>query len=85
MNPPKDPTPPKLQNQESLEKLKKSKLGKSADFSEQSKTPKPLNSSMLKPSLSAIKDLEKVKQKVEIMRAEGQSRIRKKDILEQKK
>ena len=40
---------------------------------------------MLKPSLSAIKDLEKVKQKVEIMRAEGQSRIRKKDILEQKK
>ena len=64
INPPKEPTPPpKLKSESSLEKLKKSKLGKSSDFSEKPKTPKAIQLSTLKPSLYALKDLEKVKKR----------------------
>lgn len=39
-------------------------MNKSLDLSEKPKTPKPLDSSMLRPSAYAVKDLEKIKKKI---------------------
>lgn len=63
----------------------RSMMNKSVDLSERPKTPKPLDSSVLKPSLYAIKDLEKVKKKVEHLKTLGEKEGKKKDLIQEKK
>lgn len=60
-------------------------MNKSLDLSEKPKTPKPLDSSMLKPSLYAVKDLEKLKKKLEDEKEKDEKLEKKKDLIQEKK
>lgn len=47
-------------------------MNKSLDLSSRPKSPKPLDSSVLRPSAYALKDLDKVKRKLEHLKTVGE-------------